>query len=302
VGRLAALTSPHAGIGVPSRESRQNVSRARTRSAPRGRLITVASLLAGILIAGGWYWRDERYLVAEEGLGYLLGVVGLACMCALLLYSCRKRMRILRSAGRISVWFQVHMLLGLFGPVAILYHCNFKPGSLNSNVALLCALVVAASGVVGRVIYTRIHHGLSDRRLTLDEVRGDVERAKQSLEGEGPVDGILVELAGFEAHVSRPQRGFIGSAWSYVSLGRTCRSAKRRAVRSLRGITAASSQTASGHRQLERAVGQYVAAVRRVETLRVHERFFALWHVLHLPLAFLLYTSAAVHVVAVHMY
>ena len=45
-------------------------------------------------------------------------------------------------------------------------------GSLNSTIALACVVLVAASGVAGRLIYPRIHFGLYGRRASVREVEG----------------------------------------------------------------------------------------------------------------------------------
>jgi hypothetical protein len=39
-----------------------------------------------------------------------------------------------------------------------------------------------------------------------------------------------------------------------------------------------------------------------VAEYRVYERLFSLWHVLHLPLFFMLLAAGIVHVIAVHVY
>ena len=40
----------------------------------------------------------------------------------------------------------------------------------------------------------------------------------------------------------------------------------------------------------------------RVAQFSFYERLFALWHVFHLPIFFMMVISALVHVLAVHMY
>ena len=47
---------------------------------------------------------------------------------------------------------------------------------------------------------------------------------------------------------------------------------------------------------------QYLAAIRKAAAFAVYERMFALWHVLHMPMFFLLVFAAVVHVIAVHLY
>ena len=53
-----------------------------------------------------------------------------------------------------------------FLPTAVLLHSGFELGSTNSTVALVCTLSVAGSGIVGRVVYIRIHEALSHVDLT----------------------------------------------------------------------------------------------------------------------------------------
>jgi hypothetical protein len=59
-------------------------------------------------------------------------------------------------------------------------------------------------------------------------------------------------------------------------------------------------------RSLDRAsvemLHDYLAAVRRVAEFGAYEQLFSLWHAFHLPLCILLFSAAAVHVIAVHMY
>ena len=49
-------------------------------------------------------------------------------------------------------------------------------------------------------------------------------------------------------------------------------------------------------------IGAYLHAVQRVAQFGVFERLFSWWHVLHVPLVFMLVLSAIAHVIAVHMY
>jgi hypothetical protein len=49
-------------------------------------------------------------------------------------------------------------------------------------------------------------------------------------------------------------------------------------------------------------VDDYLDAVQRAAQLAAYERIFSLWHVLHVPLVWLLVLSAIAHVVAVHAY
>jgi len=54
--------------------------------------------------------------------------------------------------------------------------------------------------------------------------------------------------------------------------------------------------------QARQAVARYLHALGRTARFRAYERMFALWHVLHVPLVWMLVLCAVAHVVAVHIY
>ncbi len=265
-------------------------------------VLGLAHLLAGLAIVAGWRNREERYLLPDQGLGYLLGIIGLLMMLLLLLYSARKRISFMRYWGRISIWFQVHMILGLAGPVAILFHANFRLGSSNSNIALGCALLVSASGVVGRLIHGRLHHYLSGRRQTLADVREELESRRQEALRDYASEKLANCVRGLEERILAPDRGLLGELRSYARLGRHCRRTTAEARRCLRLAAREAGVGRAKIRRAERAVKAHVRAVRRVAAFTLYERIFGLWHAAHLPLTFLLFAAAAVHVTAVHMY
>jgi len=122
-----------------------------------------------------WTTQTERYISPNRGAGYALGIIGGSLMLILLVYSLRKRWTWLKFLGSTPGWFRFHMVLGIAGPVCILYHSNFATGATNSNVALFSMLTVAGSGLIGRYIYARIHHGLYGRKLELGELRAGAE-------------------------------------------------------------------------------------------------------------------------------
>lgn len=267
--------------------------------------------LSVVLLYAGWQIRDERYWTAEYGFGYALGIVGGSMMLLLLLYPLRKHWRVLRRAGPIKWWFRTHMIFGLFGPIAVLYHANFQMGSLNSTVALWSMLVVSASGVIGRLIYTRIHYGLYGSRMTLQSLRQESEEGRArfaSLTGSiGDVDAQLSEL---EKHALIETRGVLHGIWRVLRMGGMTRRVRRSVTPQLtRGLLDQADiegwdnrRTKQARKELKAAIKEYFTTVRRVSRLALYERLFAWWHVLHLPLFIMLVVSGITHVVAVHRY
>ena len=99
-------------------------------------------------------------------------------MLTLLLYPLRKRFRFASKLGALPKWFRWHMLLGILGPLTIIFHSTYHVyipyihpiGSPNAAVAMFSMLLVAGSGIFGRFFYTKIHHGLYGRMSTLERI------------------------------------------------------------------------------------------------------------------------------------
>ena len=266
---------------------------AAARQAPRRRWITPARVFfvcVAILIYLGWRIPTERYITPRSGLGYALGITGGSMMVFLLLYSARKRVRWLRWMGSVTRWFEVHMVLGVLGPLCILFHSNFSLGATNSNVAFFSMLTVAGSGLVGRYLYSHIHFGLYGRKKTLADLKSSAER----LHSLGQSVPFLPQLmARLDAAVSVR---VVLSRWSL----------RRHVRRTLRQAARQSPPIANERRRLQRAayglITQRLRAARNVAEFEVYQRLFGLWHVLHLPLIFMLFIAGIVHVIAVHVY
>lgn len=268
-------------------------------------------LLSGFAIYAGWKLRDREYLTAETGTGYLLGIVGSALMLILLLYPMRKRFRFMAGWGPIHYWFRIHMMLGVLGPICILYHANFTLGSTNSSVALFSMLLVAGSGLIGRYLYVQIHHGLYGRRMSLKELIGELEEEKGDLARNLEFNpNVKKQLLHFANSVLSHSKGFFFTAgifffmrlrtrWAYRSLrGPLKRGLKEEARR--KGWS--TSIYRRNLRNARREAWRFLRQVRKVAEFNVYERLFALWHLFHLPLMVMMMAAGVFHVIAVHAY
>jgi hypothetical protein len=266
--------------------------------------------LAAILIFIGWQLPLARVLSPERGVGYALGIIGGSAMLLLLVYPARKRLTWLRVIGSVKAWFQIHMVLGVTGPLLILYHSNFSLGATNSNAALFAMVIVSASGIVGRYFYARIHCGLYGHRLNLAELQASSQALRAKVAGASFVPELLAGLDAAEqrlmARSEAPLRVLLRPVTVSARMWIERHRLTRRAVAELRTTAARSRVVAERHAHFERAVRRYIArrlqATRQVVEFEAYERLFSLWHVLHLPLFFLLLIAGIVHVVAVHVY
>jgi hypothetical protein len=262
-----------------------------------GFLVLLSYVLVAFLIYAGWQKRMEWPLSAESGIGYALGIVGGSLMLLLLLYPLRKHSRLMRNFGPVKYWFKAHMLFGVLGPLCILFHSGFQLGSLNSNTALFCMLIVATSGLVGRYFYTRIHHGLYGRKATLHELQQHAAMLKASLNEQlAHAPALLEKVTAFEARVSKQPNNLLLSFLTLLLLG------LRTWFVYLTVTITPISRHAPYNRHLVRHIGAHLASIRKVAEFHFYERLFAIWHVLHFPLFLMLIISGVIHVIAVHMY
>jgi histone H3/H4 len=261
-------------------------------------------LLVLLLLALGWYQRGDSYLEAESGLGYALGILGGSLMLLLLLYPVRKRLRAMSRVMSVGFWFRLHMLFGILGPVAILYHANFSLGSPNSSVALVCMLLVASSGLVGRYLYVRIHHGLYGARTQMAEYQTLMVSRREALTrylSQGDV--IINDLLRLEKIGQTPARGLLHSLRMRRLTRREIKNVRKRISRVIReDIKKRHRLSNEAAKVIGNSIEQYLLAVKQAADLQVHERLFGWWHVLHLPLFVMMLIAGIVHVVVVHIY
>lgn len=288
---------------------------AKTQSS-QNRAGALASLIATILglmiilsLLIGWLGRDDNGLSADSGIGYWLGVAGMSFMLVSLVYPLRKRW--LRGIGTVSFWFHAHMTLGAIGSALICWHANFKLGSMNDSVALAAVLVVATSGVVGRYLYGRIRRGLYGQKAAIGDLLVDVEISKASIATALPVaDRVIAELRALGRHGAAAPNGILAAVLQLPATRWRGWVVRRRVIAEVHRVIAVEGRRRGwpqGDRrrcvaEIADLVSIHLAAVKKARTLELYERVFSAWHVLHIPLFFLLVLATIVHVFAAHFF
>ncbi|MFI4980951.1 MAG: hypothetical protein ACHQIO_11420, partial [Nevskiales bacterium] len=234
--------------------------------------------------------------------GYWLGVAGGTLMLVLLIYPLRKRFRALAFLGPLKHWFRFHLVAGILGPVIVLFHSTFHVGSFNAAIALASMLLVVASGLVGRFLYRKIHHGLFGSRASAADLQRTLEQqlaALQALLAGLPV--VAREIGRFSALASVEPQGRWQRGLHFVSLGWRRSLAARRVRRAIAAHTTP-GDNAAHLRTLARTIDDTLQAVQRSAQFSTYETLFSLWHAVHLPFLCMLVVTAIVHVLAVHAY
>lgn len=257
-----------------------------------------------------WLLGDKELYTADSALGYNLGLTGGILMLMLLLYPLRKRIGFMRAWIPLKYWFMAHMFLGVAGPMFIMFHCNLRFDSINGSVAFWSMTAVFLSGLVGRFIYTKIHYGLYGQRATLEEMKADLGmHTDDAREGARFSATVENKLRYFEATALNASTGMASvwrlitlTPWSYWVYLRTQYLVKREIKQ--QGRTQGWDKT-QVHKHLDEgrsAIRNYLRTILKVVQFNIYESLFSLWHILHVPLMFILLVSGIVHVLAVHMY
>jgi len=269
-------------------------------------ICVVALLVTGIVV------RKHDIFVPSEGWGYVLGIAGGVSMLLLLFYPMVKRLPALAFQQHSVFWLRAHMVLGIAGPVFIFFHSNFSLGATNSNIALFCMILVAVSGVVGRYVYTRVHRGLSAVRVDLNTLLANSSRLLAMI-GEDTGGGnalVARQMAAFASVAIPTNRGVLMGMWRAILLPFRISFARSSMMREVRQTISRNAQVHGWDRterkeRLRHArqhVNEFLYFAGRASQLKFWEQMFSLWHMLHVPLFFVLLVSGVIHVVAVHLY
>ncbi|HEY6546446.1 MAG TPA: hypothetical protein VI589_01020, partial [Vicinamibacteria bacterium] len=216
---------------------------------------------------GYWHWK------AGGSIGLLLGVVGAGMMVVLLLYSVRKRVKGLRRAGPIARWLDIHIYLGVVGPLLIILHTAFKVGGLVA-LSFWSMIAVALSGVLGRFLYIHIPRTRAGEELSLAELqRADVALSAR-LQGEFGLSPTL--MGRLQALATPPERrGLIVGLTLLAFDDLRLRGRLRAFARLCRSVPP------DLYREFEDVVRQKALAQRRIQLWERLHAAFHYWHVIH---------------------
>lgn len=263
-------------------------------------LLTVAVLAYGI--ATGWdYYGSTPSERAHHPLhplwkaggvvGHGFGVAGSALLLLLLLYLPRKNFRALQGLGKLSHWLNIHIWMGITGPLLITLHSTFKFGGIVA-ISYWSMVAVALSGVLGRYIYLQIPRTLSGQELSEAELQGMDEKLLDDLLQSRGVDRALTDEIARMLEPTSHGRG-LGAVLSWIGED-LARPMKLVAVR--RKLQQATDLSASKARELAKLAKKRATLQRRRAFLSVARKLLHHWHVVHRPFALVMYIIMFVHV------
>lgn len=264
-----------------------------------------------VLVGLAWMVGHGYLYTAGSDLGYYMGLVGGLLMLSLLVYPLRKRLKWMDRMGSMPSWFNYHMIVGIGGPLLVVYHSTFRTGSMNGAVVLYTTLIVAISGVIGRFVYRHVHQGLYGEMISIEGTEQELKASTEAVQAEfAYFPDVLSDLEAFRQSAMNPPASKIQKAWKFMILrNEGYRLADKLATKMKSSIRKAlkkkETTRADGKKNYlaaKRLIISYVDAVCNAAHLRTWEYLFSMWHYLHIPFIYLLVISGIVHVVAVHLY
>jgi hypothetical protein len=172
-------------------------------------------------------------------------------------------------------------------------------------------LLVAGSGVVGRYIYTRLHAHMDGNEDTLEQLKSVGSRLRTQTTSIAFLPGLLDAIDEVERQYIVPPKGSV-LRFLHLFSGPYRMARARWALR--REIKHAVSKALMrdspliakhAHRIAEvarRYADRRIEAGRRTSEYKMYARLFSFWHVLHIPLFFMLLIAGVVHVIAINVY
>lgn len=280
-----------------------------SRTKAESRVVFIVASLILSIIAMGWINWQAINFQASGDFTYNSGLIGGIMMACVLLYALRKRIKILRKAGNMEVWYYFHLLGGVLGPLIIVFHTGFDIKSINSGVALFTMITIVLSGVFGRYIYTRIGYSLHRKLLAIKEAE---TRLLDTLHGyESPLsDKIERRLSNFALSVLTGPRSILKLPMRMVAIRGAATACYVKVNGDLSSIikTRASREGWSGQETRARIyrdkelLRTHINSVAEIAHAHLFERVLVKWRILHIPLLYILVITSLFHVLAVHMY
>lgn len=310
----SVTVSPSSSTGRPLRSAADGPAAkpAKRPRADRSRLYVLASLsapLVAINVAGARYYlapvaervRDplHPWLRPSGYVGQSAGILALVIFIFLWLYPLRKKWKALAFTGPVGKWLDVHVTSALVLPLLLAVHAAWRSDGVI-GLGLVAMLVVVASGIVGRYLYTRIPRAKSGVELTRDEVaakrRALMERLS-STTGLAPdaVERALDTASGNAGHESPLL------VLQHLLTNDLLRWRRTRALRQRWAALAPDSRPLSPQalRDAVRLAGREISLMQQTRMLEATHRVFRYWHVAHRPFAITALVAVVIHVVVV---
>ena len=220
-----------------------------------------------------------------------LGILGASMLViGVSTYSTRKRIRALWNLGKLSRWLEFHIFLCLLGPVLVVFHTTFKAGGVAA-ISLWTMISVAASGVIGRFLYSQIPKNIQGNELTAGQITSELDRLSAKLSSSPLGDQITRAISGsFE---SLPAPRTLGQAATVFA---RLVSLRRRIRMHVRGLIETNIHSRAAAGELLVTATAFASLIQKSLVLNQAGKLFYYWHAIHVPFTIIMFITLAAHI------
>ena len=231
-------------------------------------------------------------------IGHAFGIAGAVLMSMLLLYIARKHFRFMQDWGNLRHWLDIHIWMGITGPLLVIFHTTFKFGGIVA-IAFWSMIAVALSGFLGRYVYLQIPRSLSGVEMNEEQLQGlDDELRHEITDTHGIAPDILARMQEEVMPVSQRRTGFAAIGSWMVQDVRLWFALRRFRTE----LSKYESMDRQGVRRIVDLVRRRALLKRRMRFLKVSQRILHYWHVIHRPFAIVMFIILAIHIVVAALF
>jgi len=232
-----------------------------------------------------------------KGIWRLMGWVGSGMMLVMMLYTIRKRMGHNSVLGSMRLWLNFHMLMGIIGPVLITFHTTFKFGGLIGT-SYWAMLATVLFGVLGRYIYIQIPRGITGAELSMKEI--DLSAAAMDAQLDAQLGKKGSDQKAIRDVFDSVAEADTGDRNAFVALLHMMATDIRNRFRTWtlrKALIAEFSLDARSADYTVSLIKRKAALIRRKNLLSTTHRILKYWHVVHIPLAIVMFSIMFIHII-----
>ena len=225
--------------------------------------------------------------------GHGFGIVGTSMMLLMMLYSVRKRTRFFGEFGPVSRWLDIHIYLGIMGPLFVILHTSFKVSGIIA-VSFWSMIAVATSGILGRYLYLQIPRNQRGKALNLKEIEALSDEFSHMLKTELQLDDAQFEKLQYLSNIRVSPNENI-----WLSIFRMMTADVLKVFQNRRLKKRFKKELGLKGKLLKHAVtliNRKTQLQRRMLMLNKVYRLFHYWHIFHKPFAVLMFIILFIHV------
>jgi hypothetical protein len=252
------------------------------------------------------FLHQHGYLMAypiiyepSKGIWHVVGWTGSSMMIIMMLYSVRKRFSIFSSLGSLRHWLSAHIFLGIMGPILVTFHTTFKFGGIIAT-SFWCMVITVIFGILGRYIYVQIPRDLSGAELEaneIDRIAESLDRKLSEYSKEANLSDLFKEISIADEKAKSLN---VISALSFMI---------KTDIKNLYRISHLKKVIKSRYHLSGRVRREIVSLLRKKASLIRQKNFLATshrllhyWHVLHVPLAIVMFIIMFLHIIVYFLF